>query len=85
MSTHRQRHDSDEWRMCSALDDLDAFHKYEADILPLLRRAVDDGWLTVRIRRELATFSQALVVQQALRRNINRSSQIAAIRVIRIA
>lgn len=66
--------------MCSALDQLKDFHKYEAEILPLLRRAVDEQWPSARVRKELAAFSQALVVQQGLLGNINRSSQISAIK-----
>jgi hypothetical protein len=79
MATHRQRHDSEEWRMCSAIDDLNDYDRYEAIILPLLRKAVEEGWSTGRIRKELATFSQALVIQQALCGNVNRSNQLAAI------
>jgi hypothetical protein len=66
--------------MCSALDKLDDFRNYESNILSVLRKAVDEGWSTRRIRKELATFSQALVIQQGLCGNVNRSSQFTAIR-----
>ncbi len=80
MATHRQRRDSEEWRMCSALDHLSDFERYDQDVLPILQRAVSESWPSTRIRKELASFSQALVVQQGLAGNVNRSSQIAAIR-----
>lgn len=76
----RQRRDSEEWRMCSALDNLKDFERYESEILPMLRRAVDERWPSTRIRKELASLSQALVIQQGLLGNINRSSQITAIK-----
>lgn len=65
--------------MCTALDKLDDFRKYDSNVRPMLRKAVDEGWSSRRIRKELATFSQALVIQQALGGNVSRASQIAAI------
>ena len=80
MGRTRQRSDSSEWALCSAIDKLNEFDRYEADVLPLLRRAAKERWPSSRIRQELASLSQALIVQQGLAGNINRSSQLAAIR-----
>ncbi|MEK6706331.1 MAG: hypothetical protein AABZ06_11135, partial [Bdellovibrionota bacterium] len=46
----RQRADSVEWAMCSAIDKLDEFEKYETNILPLLERAVEENWSLPKIR-----------------------------------
>lgn len=65
----RQRSDSVEWAMCSALDKLSEFEKYETNILPLLERAVEENWPLSKIRKELASFFQAIMVQRGLAGN----------------
>jgi hypothetical protein len=63
--------------MCAALDTLKEYEQYSTRIVPLLRRAMSERWSSQRIRKEVATFSQALMIQQALGGNVSRASQIA--------
>lgn len=70
MATHRQRHDSSEWAVCSAIDKLDEFHQYERDILPLLRLAIAEKWSVPKMRKEMAALHQALVIHAALGGNM---------------
>lgn len=70
MATHRQRHDSNELALCSALDKLDEFRQYERDILPLLRLAIAEKWSVPEMRKKMAALHQALVIHAALGGNL---------------
>ncbi|OFZ79710.1 MAG: hypothetical protein A2603_06165 [Bdellovibrionales bacterium RIFOXYD1_FULL_55_31] len=55
--------------MCSAIDKLDEYEKYETNILSLLEKAVEENWSLPKIRKDLASFFQAIMVQRGLAGN----------------
>lgn len=76
MGRTRQHADGAERELCFAIDKLDEFQQFERNILPLLQRSIVEKWKPARLRRELASYTQGLIVQKALNGNIGAVQDI---------